>query len=142
MEPSSHNSPQQDQRKTLTLRGNLQLFVRSALACDERRSSLDPRHLIGVMTPACYLRWRFAAIKTNEWPKAQAIACRRGHESAWKARAEGLMCVWEVHLALVGLELISSARPPGRPDLCSSTFFLPFSTTLKHLTLYFSQADR
>lgn len=46
--------------------------------------------------------WRTSAryeLETNEWPKAQAIACRRGHESAWKARAEGLMCVWEVHLA-------------------------------------------
>ncbi|CAG7979104.1 unnamed protein product [Penicillium nalgiovense] len=38
------------------------------LACDERRSSLDPRRLIGVMTLACYLRWRFAAIK--HWPDA------------------------------------------------------------------------
>ncbi|CRL21196.1 unnamed protein product [Penicillium camemberti] len=38
------------------------------LACDDRRSPLDSRRLIGVMTPGCYLRWRFAAIK--HWPDA------------------------------------------------------------------------
>lgn len=38
-------------------------------------------------------------LETNEWPRAQAIACGRGHESAWEDGAEGLMCVWEVHLA-------------------------------------------
>lgn len=38
------------------------------LACDDRQPTLDPRRLIGVMTPGCYLYWRFAALK--HWPDA------------------------------------------------------------------------
>lgn len=42
---------------------------------------------------------------------------------------------------LVGLELISNARPPDCPDLCSSNFFSDPSTTLKHLALFVRQTE-
>lgn len=108
------------------------------LACDDRRSSLDSRHLIGVMAQGCYLRWRFAAIK--HWPDApprhisiplhrlthadscpllHAMACAFGHSLVSSSYLTLVLRVAQTCVLLL--------------------FFLIFSTTLKYLALYARQ---
>jgi hypothetical protein len=104
-----------------------------SLACDER-SSPDPRHLIGVMTPGCYFCWRFAAIK--HWPDAPPkhtpVPLRGIPMLIRDPLLHAMACAFD-H-SLVSSSYLTLVLRVAQTSSFSSTF-LTFSAT-KHLALY------
>lgn len=95
---------------------------RHSLACDDQEPTQDPRGLIGVMAPGSYLHWRLPPSSIGQMHLRDTLrGPLHSHPMLIRAPLHVMDCVCD---RLVGLGLISNARPPNRPDL-RSDFSLP-----------------